>query len=157
MNLKRDKQTNLFVFISIFPYVALEDADLDILVPATLFAAVGTAGQRCTTLRRLVRYLIFIIFSPLVMRCHYSICLIRTTKCPGILLTIQFHRSIKAVFFYSLKISPYFLYFSFYLSQHQHLYSYCFTSHYRFRWVELAAKNHMKNQNNEIKKSSSLT
>ena len=30
------------------------DADLDMVVPATLFAAVGTAGQRCTTTRRLV-------------------------------------------------------------------------------------------------------
>jgi len=34
--------------------IALEDADIDMLVPATLFAAVGTAGQRCTTLRRLI-------------------------------------------------------------------------------------------------------
>ena len=32
----------------------MDDADLDILVPAVLFAAVGTAGQRCTTTRRLV-------------------------------------------------------------------------------------------------------
>lgn len=32
----------------------MEDADLNLLVPATLFAAVGTAGQRCTTTRRLV-------------------------------------------------------------------------------------------------------
>ncbi|XP_072051343.1 alpha-aminoadipic semialdehyde dehydrogenase-like [Amphiura filiformis] len=30
------------------------DADLDMVVPATLFAAVGTAGQRCTTTRRLI-------------------------------------------------------------------------------------------------------
>lgn len=34
--------------------LAMEDADLDLLVPATLFAAVGTAGQRCTTTRRLI-------------------------------------------------------------------------------------------------------
>ena len=33
--------------------IIMEDADLDIAVNATLFAAVGTAGQRCTTLRRL--------------------------------------------------------------------------------------------------------
>ena len=32
----------------------MDDADLDLVVPATLFAAVGTAGQRCTTTRRLV-------------------------------------------------------------------------------------------------------
>lgn len=31
-----------------------EDADLDMVVPAVLFASVGTAGQRCTTTRRLV-------------------------------------------------------------------------------------------------------
>jgi len=34
--------------------IALDDADLDLVVPATLFAAVGTAGQRCTTTRRLI-------------------------------------------------------------------------------------------------------
>ena len=32
-----------------------EDADLDMVVRAVLFACVGTAGQRCTTTRRLVR------------------------------------------------------------------------------------------------------
>lgn len=31
-----------------------EDADLDMVIPATVFAAVGTAGQRCTTTRRLI-------------------------------------------------------------------------------------------------------
>lgn len=31
-----------------------EDADLDMVVRAALFACVGTAGQRCTTLRRLI-------------------------------------------------------------------------------------------------------
>jgi len=34
--------------------IAMDDADLDLVVPATLFAAVGTAGQRCTTTRRLI-------------------------------------------------------------------------------------------------------
>lgn len=34
--------------------IAMEDADLDMLVPAVMFAAVGTAGQRCTTTRRLI-------------------------------------------------------------------------------------------------------
>lgn len=33
-----------------------EDADLDMVVPAVLFACVGTTGQRCTTTRRLVCY-----------------------------------------------------------------------------------------------------
>ena len=33
--------------------VVTDDADLDLVVRAMLFAAVGTAGQRCTTTRRL--------------------------------------------------------------------------------------------------------
>ena len=32
----------------------MDDADLNLVVPATLFGAVGTAGQRCTTTRRLI-------------------------------------------------------------------------------------------------------
>lgn len=31
-----------------------EDADLEMVVRSALFACVGTAGQRCTTTRRLV-------------------------------------------------------------------------------------------------------
>jgi aldehyde dehydrogenase (NAD+) len=34
--------------------LVMEDADLDLAVRAVLFAAVGTAGQRCTSLRRLI-------------------------------------------------------------------------------------------------------
>lgn len=34
--------------------IVMDDANLDMAIPATLFAAVGTAGQRCTTTRRLV-------------------------------------------------------------------------------------------------------
>ncbi|QDV06942.1 Succinate-semialdehyde dehydrogenase [NADP(+)] [Planctomycetes bacterium Poly30] len=34
--------------------VVLDDADLDMVLPATLFGAVGTAGQRCTSTRRLL-------------------------------------------------------------------------------------------------------
>ena len=34
--------------------VVLEDADLDMVLPATLFGAVGTAGQRCTSTRRVL-------------------------------------------------------------------------------------------------------
>ena len=34
--------------------IVMDDADLDMVVPATLFACVGTAGQRCTTTRRLI-------------------------------------------------------------------------------------------------------
>ena len=32
----------------------MEDADLDIALKQSVFGAVGTAGQRCTSLRRLV-------------------------------------------------------------------------------------------------------
>ncbi len=34
--------------------IVMDDADQDLAVRAVLFAAVGTAGQRCTTLRRLI-------------------------------------------------------------------------------------------------------
>jgi aldehyde dehydrogenase (NAD+) len=34
--------------------IVAEDADLNLVVPAVLFGAVGTAGQRCTTTRRLI-------------------------------------------------------------------------------------------------------
>lgn len=34
--------------------IVLDDADLDMVVPAATFACVGTAGQRCTTTRRLI-------------------------------------------------------------------------------------------------------
>ncbi|XP_062369078.1 alpha-aminoadipic semialdehyde dehydrogenase isoform X2 [Cinclus cinclus] len=34
--------------------IVFEDADLNLVIPSALFAAVGTAGQRCTTARRLV-------------------------------------------------------------------------------------------------------
>jgi aldehyde dehydrogenase (NAD+) len=34
--------------------VVADDADLDLVVPAVMFGAVGTAGQRCTTPRRLI-------------------------------------------------------------------------------------------------------
>ncbi|XP_004384346.1 alpha-aminoadipic semialdehyde dehydrogenase [Trichechus manatus latirostris] len=33
--------------------IAFEDADLNLVIPSAFFAAVGTAGQRCTTTRRL--------------------------------------------------------------------------------------------------------
>jgi L-aminoadipate-semialdehyde dehydrogenase len=34
--------------------IIAEDADLELVVPAVVFGAVGTAGQRCTTTRRLI-------------------------------------------------------------------------------------------------------
>ncbi|NXP51206.1 AL7A1 dehydrogenase, partial [Heliornis fulica] len=33
--------------------IVFEDADLELVIPSVLFSAVGTAGQRCTTVRRL--------------------------------------------------------------------------------------------------------
>jgi aldehyde dehydrogenase family 7 protein A1 len=37
--------------------IVMDDADLTLAIPAVFFAAVGTAGQRCTTARRLVNYI----------------------------------------------------------------------------------------------------
>lgn len=34
--------------------IVMDDADIQLAVRSVLFAAVGTAGQRCTTCRRLV-------------------------------------------------------------------------------------------------------
>lgn len=34
--------------------IVMDDADLNMVVPATVFACVGTAGQRCTSTRRLI-------------------------------------------------------------------------------------------------------
>jgi|UniRef100_A0AC35GQ07 aldehyde dehydrogenase family 7 protein A1 len=34
--------------------IVMDDADLDMVVPAVVFACVGTAGQRCTTTRRVI-------------------------------------------------------------------------------------------------------
>ena len=34
--------------------IVTPDANLDLAVPAILFGAVGTAGQRCTTTRRII-------------------------------------------------------------------------------------------------------
>ncbi|XP_048583838.1 alpha-aminoadipic semialdehyde dehydrogenase [Nematostella vectensis] len=34
--------------------IVMDDADMDLVVPSVLFASVGTAGQRCTTTRRLI-------------------------------------------------------------------------------------------------------
>lgn len=41
--------TDIVFFLAVF-----DDADLNMVIPSVLFAAVGTAGQRCTTTRRLV-------------------------------------------------------------------------------------------------------
>uniref|UniRef100_A0A8D1MV06 Alpha-aminoadipic semialdehyde dehydrogenase n=1 Tax=Sus scrofa TaxID=9823 RepID=A0A8D1MV06_PIG len=60
----KDEQVNLLSFtgstqvgkqvaLMVQERFAFEDADLSLVVPSALFAAVGTAGQRCTTARRL--------------------------------------------------------------------------------------------------------
>lgn len=36
--------------------IVMDDTDIKLAVRSVLFAAVGTAGQRCTTCRRLVRH-----------------------------------------------------------------------------------------------------
>lgn len=43
--------------------IVMDDADVQLAVRSVLFAAVGTAGQRCTTCRRLVffNYVIFLL------------------------------------------------------------------------------------------------
>lgn len=43
--------------------VVMDDADIGLAVRSILFAAVGTAGQRCTTCRRLVKIFMFTIFA----------------------------------------------------------------------------------------------
>lgn len=44
--------------------IVMDDADIQLAVRSVLFAAVGTAGQRCTTCRRLVNkiQLLFVVF-----------------------------------------------------------------------------------------------
>nr|XP_044987760.1 alpha-aminoadipic semialdehyde dehydrogenase isoform X2 [Jaculus jaculus] len=60
----RDERVNLLSFtgstrvgkqvaLMVQERFAFEDADLSLVIPSALFAAVGTAGQRCTTARRL--------------------------------------------------------------------------------------------------------
>uniref|UniRef100_A0A8C5L3T8 Aldehyde dehydrogenase family 7, member A1 n=1 Tax=Jaculus jaculus TaxID=51337 RepID=A0A8C5L3T8_JACJA len=61
----RDERVNLLSFtgstrvgkqvaLMVQERFAFEDADLSLVIPSALFAAVGTAGQRCTTARRLI-------------------------------------------------------------------------------------------------------
>lgn len=48
--------------------IVMDDADIQLAVRSVVFAAVGTAGQRCTTCRRLVFhsiYIYFFIFMPM--------------------------------------------------------------------------------------------
>lgn len=59
MDLYRAKIYIYLIMINIFFICLLivsvnEDADLDMVVRAGVFACAGTAGQRCTTTRRLV-------------------------------------------------------------------------------------------------------
>lgn len=45
--------------------IVMDDADIQLAVRSVLFAAVGTAGQRCTTCRRLVWWFLISFFYPL--------------------------------------------------------------------------------------------
>ena len=51
-----------------------EDADLDMVVKSALFACVGTAGQRCTTTRRLVNIIsaFYIMNIHLICKCGFT-------------------------------------------------------------------------------------
>lgn len=54
--------------------ILMEDANLELALRAILFAAVGTAGQRCTTLRRLIiQKSILDIFSKKLIKAYSSI------------------------------------------------------------------------------------
>lgn len=46
--------------------IVMDDADIQLAARSVLFAAVGTAGQRCTTCRRLVTK-----SNPLIACCYY--------------------------------------------------------------------------------------
>ena len=48
--------------------IIMNDADLNLAIPAVFFAAVGTAGQRCTTARRLVMMFFYIPASTPTLR-----------------------------------------------------------------------------------------
>lgn len=49
-------KNNTTVFLSV-----MNDADLELAIPSVLFASVGTAGQRCTTTRRLVKRILLLL------------------------------------------------------------------------------------------------
>ena len=54
--------------------VIMDDADLEVALPSVLFAAAGTAGQRCTTLRRLlVHEAIYDKFVPALVKAYSHI------------------------------------------------------------------------------------
>ena len=50
-----------------------DDADLDMVQRAAVFACVGTAGQRCTTTRRIVEYLLFLFVFFVVCVCVWKL------------------------------------------------------------------------------------
>lgn len=47
--------------------IVAEDADLDMVIRGALFACVGTAGQRCTTTRRLI------LHEKVIYRKHFAL------------------------------------------------------------------------------------
>lgn len=51
--------------------IVMDDADIQLAVRSVLFAAVGTAGQRCTTCHRLVWYFSFVSLFRIVVRFQF--------------------------------------------------------------------------------------
>ena len=53
-----------------------EDADIEMVVRSVTFACVGTAGQRCTTLRRLILHERYLLFTEFVyQKFLFTVCL----------------------------------------------------------------------------------
>ena len=80
-----------------------ESADLDLAVPAILFGAVGTAGQRCTTTRRLIVH--EDIYQPLVKRLlhAYGQVLIGDPQDPDVLMGPLIDAAAKKAFLKAVK------------------------------------------------------
>jgi L-aminoadipate-semialdehyde dehydrogenase len=80
-----------------------ESADLDLAVPAILFGAVGTAGQRCTTTRRLIVH--EHIYQPLVERLvhAYAQVLIGDPQDPDVLMGPLINAAAKKSFLTAVK------------------------------------------------------
>lgn len=62
--------------------IIMEDADIGLAVRSVLFAAVGTAGQRCTTCRRLVTYISFYIFNVISFCVEMDVQILQAIFCP---------------------------------------------------------------------------
>lgn len=72
--------------------IVLADADMNLVVPATLFGAIGTAGQRCTSIRRILvqREVVDILSAKLVAA--YAKIPIGDPLSPGVLMGPLIHK-----------------------------------------------------------------